>query len=180
MIQISKIVKTKNYRFELTILNSKYQYALYLKEVFDFKNPQILGGITRKHMPKPDFMMYYDAANTTAKVNKWANQIAGLLPNFELGKVVGPTSRKGYRGACVLVYSPMFSKCITDDKSNTKTSSKDLKFSIDDIKKIIQFHGTTEATTMYEAHNNPMHRMFGSNMVIPNIKHLNFDGERWL
>ena len=61
-----------------------------------FKNPQILGGVTRKHMSKPDFMMYYDAENTSAKTNEWANNIAKKLPGYELDKVPTPQGSKGY------------------------------------------------------------------------------------
>ena len=68
----------------------------FLKENKGWKEPQILGGVTSQGKAKPDFMMYYDAGETTAPINCWAKRIASLLPNFELSKVESP--RNGYRG----------------------------------------------------------------------------------
>merc|ERR1712179_483547 len=130
----------------------------FLVKTFGFKTPQVIGGVTREGVPKPDFMFYYDVDNTTAKVNKWANNIGKLLPSYERQKYPAPKSKKGYRGACVLLYSPMIS---FGTNGNLPDSSEGLKFSINDMKNIIQFHSTDEATRMYASHDNPMHRMFG-------------------
>ncbi|KAJ9436326.1 hypothetical protein DIPPA_23068, partial [Diplonema papillatum] len=78
----------------------------FLAEKLEWGNPQILGGIERAGMPKPSFMMYYDAADATSTVNNIAESVAALLPSYELGKVPAPAGGK-YRGACILVYSPM-------------------------------------------------------------------------
>lgn len=135
-------------------------------------------------MLKPDFMMYYDACNTTAKVNKWANNIAALLPECQKQRRPSPIGDKGYRGACILVYCPT-NMCSRNDIRMNR-ASQGLKFSIDDMQKIIKFHDTDDADKMYKRHDiersvmkvntlvfdhptafnlpdgEPMHRMFGS------------------
>ena len=45
-----------------------------------WKNPQIFGGVTRQGMPKPDFMMYFDADDTTSLPNPIAKSVYDLLP----------------------------------------------------------------------------------------------------
>jgi len=50
----------------------------FLKENKGWKEPQILGGVTSQGKAKPDFMMYYDAGETTAPINCWAKKIASL------------------------------------------------------------------------------------------------------
>ena len=54
----------------------------FLKENKGWKEPQIVGGVTSQGKAKPDFMMYYDAGETTAPINCWAKRIASLLPKI--------------------------------------------------------------------------------------------------
>ena len=128
----------------------------FLKENKGWKEPQILGGVTSQGKAKPDFMMYYDAGETTAPINCWAKRIASLLPNFELSKVESP--RNGYRGTCILVHSPM----LVDGE---ETSNTEAKFSLETLRDVIHFHSTPAAAEMYKLHDTPQHRMFGSNKV---------------
>eukprot|EP01063_Lacrimia_lanifica_P017929 TRINITY_DN24908_c0_g1_i1.p1 TRINITY_DN24908_c0_g1~~TRINITY_DN24908_c0_g1_i1.p1 ORF type:complete len:444 (+),score=119.51 TRINITY_DN24908_c0_g1_i1:58-1389(+) len=118
-----------------------------------WKAPEILGGVTQKGYRKPDFMMYYDAKDTASPVNPFAEAIAALLPGYERGKVPAPKGGK-YRGSCILVFSPM----------NTSNTKHDTRFTLDELREVVQFHTTDGAKAMYTAHDNPMHRVFGGNM----------------
>ena len=46
-------------------------YGVALESRFAFKRPS-LGGVTSQKKAKPDFMMYYDAGETSAPINCWA------------------------------------------------------------------------------------------------------------
>ena len=71
---------------------------------FAFKRPS-LGGVTSQKKAKPDFMMYYDAGETSMPINCWVKNIAAVVPNFEKSKVESPGH--GYKRTCVLIHSPM-------------------------------------------------------------------------
>ncbi|KAJ9436327.1 hypothetical protein DIPPA_01122 [Diplonema papillatum] len=130
----------------------------FLAEKFKWGNPQILGGIERAGMPKPSFMMYYDAADTTSSVNNIAESVAALLPSYELGKVPAPAGGK-YRGACILVYSPMVG--YANGGTPYKQESADTRWSLDDFSTVLAWHASGDADAQYKAHDDPMHRVFG-------------------
>ena len=134
-----------------------------LKETFGWKDPHILGGVTRENHPKPDFMMYYDANDVESPINAVATCVAQLLPNFELSKVPRPAC---YRGVCVLIYCPMISELGSGYTSmgfpsKVSTGPKDAKFSLQQLRQVLHFHTTSRATAMYRRHDNPQHRLFG-------------------
>ena len=124
----------------------------YLTEQKGWKIPEVLGGVTSKGKAKPDFMMYYDVGEVEAPLNQWAENIAALVPEFEHRKV--PSPPQGYRGTCILVYSPMIS-------GGKATSDIGAKFSLEELRDVIHFHSTQEAREMYKSHDNPIHRVFG-------------------
>ena len=96
---------------------------------FAFKRPS-LGGVTSQKKAKPDLMMYYDAGETSAPINCWAENIAAVVPNFGKSKVESPGH--GYRGTCVLIHSPM----IVD---GVETSDTESKFSLEALRDVIYF-----------------------------------------
>ena len=75
-------------------------------------------------------MMYYDAGETSAPINCWAENIAAVVPNFGKSKVEAPGHR--YRGTCVLIHSPM----IVD---GVETSDTESKFSLEALRDVIYF-----------------------------------------
>lgn len=130
----------------------------FLKSVMKWHNPQILGGVTSKGQAKPDFMMYYDAGDTESPLNLFAKRFALLLPDYELFKVEAPED--GYRGTCVLIFSPMTS-ILTKHNISTVSADESKQWSLEELKEVITFHMSNEAEKMYERHSHPAHRMYG-------------------
>ena len=62
-------------------------------------------GFANQAAPKPDFALYYDAADRASSVNHIGNLIARGTPSYKLAGVT-PPSDQGYRGNLVIVYSP--------------------------------------------------------------------------
>lgn len=149
---------------------------LFLKDQLDWIQPEILGGITSQGQAKPDFQMYYDAKDTTSPRNDVAKRVASLFPEYEVRKVEGPKNGI-FRGPCILVYSPMMSSMFGDDEEHgggafqthvVPQSRPGKRRSLDQMQQVLFFQTTAEATRMYQEHDNPMHRMFGSSNVGPN------------
>merc|ERR1719378_348693 len=145
------------------------QEIAYMQKYMSFKNPVCQTGITSEGQPKPDFCMYYDADDVESKINQWALNIVRLLPSYETGKYQPP--KDGYRGACVIVYSPTFSMTesshdmkLPGAKSSGKPvytqSSFNNKYSINQLEEVVRFHSTNKGAKQYQAHDNPFHRMF--------------------
>lgn len=121
----------------------------HLKSAWGWGSPQFLGGIESRGKEKPDFMIAYDAEDTTSPRNLIATKVAQLLPEYERQKVELP--RDGYRGACILVFSPM----------NTSSTPTNKRWSLNELRTVLHFHLCPDAAAQYNAHDNPMHRMFG-------------------
>ena len=109
----------------------------FLRKNLKWTDPQILGGVEGPGDAKPNYMMYYDANDVKSFPNQFANavsfplstwvpkkifckilvanffpifpspQIAARLPGYEHEKVPSPGGSGDYRGACIIVYSPM-------------------------------------------------------------------------
>jgi len=150
------------------------QETSFMKKHLEWKDPQVLGGLESFGDAKPNYMMYYDAQDTDSFVNHFANKMAFQLPPYELMKVPKPEGSGDYRGACIIVYSPMMS---ISGSSNSPTAEIDLsdlskwtsqasgaKKSLQDLRKVVEFHykkGAGAASNQYNKHDNIMHRMFG-------------------
>lgn len=126
----------------------------FMKEKLQWSNPQILGGVEGPGDVKPNYMMYYDAGDDQSFVNHFATKIAAQLPAYEHQKVEKPCTGE-YRGACIIVYSPM---------NTSPDYGSEAKKSLRDLRRIVEWH-CTEAGNMtgmqYKAHDNPFHRVWG-------------------
>lgn len=146
----------------------------YLKEKFQWTKPTLLSGIENAGSAKPEFQMYFDAGDKESPHNAVAQAIMNLLPIYELGKI-GDAANSTLRGVCVLVYSPMKST-ITNfgtaaigmgdqpGVSELTSGNASRKFSLEQLRAVLEFHQTSAAKAQYDAHDNPMHRMFGDMM----------------
>jgi len=124
----------------------------FLRKNLKWTDPQILGGVEGPGDAKPNYMMYYDANDVKSFPNQFANAIAARLPGYEHDKVPSPGGSGDYRGACIIVYSPM----------NTSSDyGKGKAKSMNDFKQVIDWHGTKAAERQYDGHDNIMHRMYG-------------------
>ena len=132
----------------------------FLKTKLGWTAPDILGGITSQGQAKPDFQMYYDAKDITSPKNVVAKCIASLLPEYEVQKVQAP--QDGFRGACILVYSPM--NC-----NGVFQTSEEKRWSLEQMQQVLFFQTTVEAKKMYKSHDNPMHRAFGATVKPSNM-----------
>lgn len=116
----------------------------YLREKLGWTRVELLGGVEHPNKPKPSWMFYYDAGDTTSPVNEVAEMIAGLLPDYERMKTQGPDSGR-YRGVCVLVYSPM--EC-----AGAMTSPQNQKWSLGEMRKeVLEWHLTPAARKQYRS-----------------------------
>eukprot|EP00588_Corethron_pennatum_P002649 CAMPEP_0194281948 /NCGR_PEP_ID=MMETSP0169-20130528/21998_1 /TAXON_ID=218684 /ORGANISM="Corethron pennatum, Strain L29A3" /LENGTH=424 /DNA_ID=CAMNT_0039027143 /DNA_START=25 /DNA_END=1299 /DNA_ORIENTATION=- len=120
---------------------------MYLKVMHAFAEPEPLSGI-------PDFIMYYDSADTTSPVNKVANSIASLLPNNCVGKSP-PQKEKTYRGPCVIVYDPIESSFPDgrDETCEDLNPVEETMWSLAELQEVLYFHTTREAQEMYRRRN---------------------------
>ena len=119
----------------------------FLREIMHWGRPVVVGGVTSRGQPKPDFMFYFDAEDQDSIPNIFAKQMLRLLPHYEMQKIADDLKEE-IRGNCVLVYSPM----ITPESK---------MFTMAQLRDVIEFHGTQDADKMYDAHDNPYHRVFG-------------------
>ena len=75
----------------------------FLKDKKGWKDPEILGCVTSKLMPKTAFKMYYDQGEVEAPLNLWAHNISGQINNMGIWKMQDPWN--GVRGTCIIVCS---------------------------------------------------------------------------
>ena len=68
-----------------------------------------VSGVTRGTNPRPDLMIYVDAASEHCLVNAHANAAIAKLPSYEYAKVKGELPGRVIRGPVILVYSPTVS-----------------------------------------------------------------------
>jgi hypothetical protein len=144
----------------------------FLKNLLQWENPVLLGGVTSARTPKPDFMLYFDGNDTTSPVNSVGETIKSMLSGFELDKVA--ESGNTNRGACVLVYSPMKTTTFSSfggggifppEGTQLASGNAGRLFSLQQLRNVLEFHETREARLQCQAHASPMHRtMFGDMM----------------
>jgi len=132
----------------------------FLKEKLGWKNPQTVTGITSKGRAKPDWAMYFDAAETKADVNIYAEALIQHLPQYELVKWEDPVGGE-IRGSVVLIYSPMVSGGVWCSEEGKLWSLQDLQ------EKLVHYHLYENCANMYKEHDNPYHRMFGAHFDNP-------------
>ena len=128
-------------------------------------NPQLFG-FASKEAPKPDFQLYYDAADGHSAVNELANLIARATPSYKLAAVKPPMSPQGYRGNIVIVYSPTSMGCMQEPSSMMSSSTlaphgpDGTTFSVAQLQKILMFFTTPAAVRKCQVMDDPMMRMF--------------------
>ena len=145
------------------------QEKSYLKSKFGWKAPTIVSGIESEGAAKPDFEMYFDVEDQVSSVNKIAQAIVALLPNYERAKVSGNQVLQPIRGACVLCYSPTAStfdnpfnlESVPGDGTVMISGNRDRLFSLQQMEKLLKFLHSKRARKQYKAHDNPIHRVFG-------------------
>ena len=101
----------------------------WLCEVLGWRRPVCVSGVRRGTSPKPDLVIYLDAASEHCLVNEHAQAAIAKLPTFELNKVYTKVPEK-VRGAVILVYSPTMS--ITSTSRNIQEQPNAGKMSLDD------------------------------------------------
>lgn len=121
-------------------------------------DPQLFGFASEAAL-KPDFQLYYDAADVRSHVNELANLIARGTPSYKFAGVTPPKSPQGYRGNIVIVYSPtsmdgMSSSTLAPHGPDGTT------FSVTQLQKILAFFTTAAAVRKGKAMDDPMTRMF--------------------
>ena len=135
-----------------------------------WENVASLGGVTSRGASKPDFMLYWDGNDTVSPVNVVGETIKALLPKFQLSKEI--KSESTIRGACVLVYSPTKTTFTSfgggggfpPDGTQVTSGNANRQFSLQQLLNVLKFHMTNDARRQYNAHDNPMHRMYGDMM----------------
>ena len=149
----------------------------YLKNTLGWKRTEILCGVEHPNRPKPCWVFYYDADDTESPVNEVAMSIARLLPSYERNKVEGPKGGK-YRGLCVLLFCPMetssFSSagCVRQGvghglPSVTMSTEERERWSLNEMRGVLDWHRISSAARQYREHDDPMHRMFGHRVAPP-------------
>lgn len=144
----------------------------FLRRRLGYVNPQTLSGVESQGSAKPDFVMYFDAADTVSPINKAAVAIKRNLPGYEVGKLPREVQDTTPRGPCVLVYSPMTSSVtFSGGMGMSKTQYAPMTsgpegrlFSLKQLRGTLLFQESAEGRAQYRAHDNPMHRMFGGMM----------------
>jgi hypothetical protein len=146
----------------------------YLRNKLSMKKPKVLSGIENRGSAKPDFQFYFDADDEVSPINQVAMRIESLLPDYELSKVSTARAGRPFRGACVLIYSPIKSTSFSSEGAppgvgppngtQTVSGNADRLFSLQQLRKVLEFQESREGLIQYKKHDNPMHRMFGGMM----------------
>ena len=144
----------------------------FLRRRLGYVNPQTLSGVESEGSAKPDFVVYFDAADGVSPINEAAVAIKRSLPGYEVGKLPREAQDKTPRGPCVLVYSPMTSSVMFGGGMGTSKTQyapttagpEGRLFSLEQLRGTLLFQESAEGRAQYRAHDNPMHRMFGGMM----------------
>ena len=140
------------------------QETEWLKGQLGWTQPEVVGGVTRAGLAKADLMMYFDAGDETGVPNVLAQTVADHLPEYQFTGKAKP--KRGYRGVCILVYSPTFTTDFSSEDGDGSVgpvvaASTGVRFSLREMQDILFFHVTKDAGEMYAQHDKPWHRVFG-------------------
>ena len=123
----------------------------WIRESLGWRQPVCVSGVTRSTNPRPDLMIYVDAASTHCLVNTHAQAAIAKLPWHELQKVKGELPER-IRGPVVLVYSPTVSMAmqrIVDENLETSSGPEVQpnagKLSLDDAALALAYQHTVSA-----------------------------------
>lgn len=130
----------------------------FLRVTRGWVDPQLFG-FASEAAPKPDFQLYYDAADGHSAVNELANLIARATPSYKLASVTPPKSPQGYRGNIVIVYSPT-SMTGMSSSALAPLGPDGTTFSVAQLQKILVFFTTANAVHKGQVMDSPMARMF--------------------
>lgn len=125
----------------------------WIRESLGWKQPVCVSGVTRGTNPRPDLMIYVDAASTHCLVNTHARAAIAKLPSYEYKKVEGELSNNiRIRGPVILVYSPTVSmamqQLVDDNLENVFESQMTPnagKLSLDDAAVALAYQHTVSA-----------------------------------
>ena len=134
----------------------------FLRATRGWVDPQLFG-FASEAAPKPDFQLYYDAADDCSAVNELANLIARATPSYKLMTATPPMSPQGYRGNIVIVYSPTsmgVNMVGTSSPTLAPHGPDGTTFSVAQLQKILVFFTTATAVRKGQVMDNPMMRMF--------------------
>ena len=123
----------------------------WIRESLGWKQPVCVSGVTRGTHPRPDLMIYVDAASTHCLVNTHAQAAIAKLPMYELKKVEQELPRR-ILGPVILVYSPTVSmamqQLVDDNLENVFESQMQPnagKLSLDDAAVALAYQHTLSA-----------------------------------
>ena len=124
----------------------------WMRESLGWKQPVCVSGVTRGTNPRPDLMIYVDAASEHCLVNTHAQAAIAKLPWHELQKVKGELPER-IRGAVVLVYSPTVSMAmqrivaenLPETSSGPTVQPNAGKLSLDDAAVALAYQHTVSA-----------------------------------
>ena len=125
----------------------------WIRESLGWRQPVCVSGVTRGTNPRPDLMIYVDAASTHCLVNTHARAAIAKLPSYEYKKVEGELSNNiRIRGPVILVYSPTVSmamqQLVDDNLENVFESQMQPnagKLSLDDAAVALAYQHTVSA-----------------------------------
>jgi hypothetical protein len=124
----------------------------FIRESLGWKQPVCVSGVTRGTNPRPDLMIYVDAASEHCLVNAHANAAIAKLPSYEYAKVKGELPGRVIRGPVILVYSPTVSmamqQLVDDNLENVFESQMQPnagKLSLDDAAVALAYQHTVSA-----------------------------------
>lgn len=147
--------------------DNELQERRFLREKLKWTNPTVLSGIESKNVPKPNFVIYFDADDEVSPINDIAASMEQRLPDYELTKVEYVCKGRPIRGVCVLVYSPMVSTLYSSTGPSSQVlpaQNANRHFSLQELRDVLKFQESPEGIAQYKAHDNPMHRVFGGMM----------------
>ena len=123
----------------------------WIRESLGWRQPVCVSGVTRGTNPRPDLMIYVDAASTHCLVNTHAQAAIAKLPMYELKKVEQELPRR-ILGPVILVYSPTVSmamqQLVDDNLENVFESQMQPnagKLSLDDAAVALAYQHTVSA-----------------------------------
>ena len=149
----------------------------YLRRKLGYTDLQRFTGVEGPGSAKPDFILFFDAADETSPVNRTALSIKMNLPSYEINKVPRNVQNKAPRGPCVLSYcpttlGPLRSSNVEFDRLSLRngpalSDKGNKRFTLEQLRETLLFQESAESRAQYRSHDNPIHRMFAGDNRYP-------------